>query len=201
MTALNTREQQARETRRKLVDTALALFSKHGFDGTSMKTLAREAGVAQGLVYHYFESKEALLWAILESRSFAPDLPPLLAEVADRPVREALVRVGRRFDAVLVERRALLRLLVREAPVNPEVARLWQRLVREGGESLCRFLEARAQSGDLRPHDPRTALQMLLFPLLMRHVLGETEANPGDFIEGMVDLLLAGLLPTGEERG
>jgi AcrR family transcriptional regulator len=195
MAAPITREQQAQETRRRLVDTALELFAEHGFDGTSMKALARAAGVAQGLVYHYFTGKEALLWAVLETHSFAPDLALLLAEAADRPAREALLRVCRRFDAVLTERRALLRLLVREAPVNPEVALLWRRLIREGGESLCRFLEARAEAGELRRHDPRTALRMLLFPILMLHVLQDAETAADGFIEEAVDTLLAGLIP------
>lgn len=190
-----TREQQAQETRRKLVDTALQLFSTHGYDGTSMKALARAAGVAQGLVYHYFSGKEALLWAVLETHSFVPDLAELLPQVTEFSARDALVRICREFDAVLDERQALLRLLVREAPVHAEVAQLWQRVIREGGDHLRRFLQQRVETGELRPHNPRVVLRMLFFPILMRHISQDDDPEGSSFIEEAVDLLLEGLAP------
>ena len=195
MTLPQTREQQASETRRKLVDTALQLFSTYGYDGTSMKALARAAGAAQGLVYHYFSGKEALLWAVLETHSFVPDLAELLPRVAELSTREALVRICREFDAVLDERRALLRLLVREAPTHAEVARLWQRVIREGGDHLRHFLEQRVETGELRPHNPRVVVQMLFFPILMRHISQEADPETSSFIEEAVGLLLDGLAP------
>lgn len=55
------RERQAQETRTKLVEAALDLFSRQGVDSTSIKDIGREAGVAQGLLYHYFAGKDDLL--------------------------------------------------------------------------------------------------------------------------------------------
>jgi AcrR family transcriptional regulator len=45
---------------RQLLDAALRVFSKDGFDGASVASIADEAGVAKGSVYLYFDSKEAL---------------------------------------------------------------------------------------------------------------------------------------------
>src|SRR5690606_16894588 len=42
------------------------LFANHGYDRTSVRMIAREAGVAQGLLYNYFGSKEDLLVALFE---------------------------------------------------------------------------------------------------------------------------------------
>ena len=47
--------------------TAAALFAANGFSRTSMAELARECGVSKALLYHYFDSKEALLFDILET--------------------------------------------------------------------------------------------------------------------------------------
>ena len=47
--------------------TALGLFAAQGFDATSTK-IAREVGIAEGLIFHYFPTKASLLSAILEDR-------------------------------------------------------------------------------------------------------------------------------------
>ena len=46
--------------RQELLDTAMALFTQKGYDETSMGDIARAAGVAQGLCYRYFDSKQKL---------------------------------------------------------------------------------------------------------------------------------------------
>src|SRR5579871_543324 len=50
------RTQQAEERREQLIDTALRVFAEKGWDATSIPDLARAAGVAQGLMYHYFSN-------------------------------------------------------------------------------------------------------------------------------------------------
>jgi AcrR family transcriptional regulator len=56
------------ETRSRIVRHALALFGEHGFERTSVRMIADAAGVATGLLYSYFPSKEALLQAIFAAR-------------------------------------------------------------------------------------------------------------------------------------
>lgn len=46
-------------------DTALELFAENGFHNTSISQIAKAAGISKGLMYNYFESKEALLHAIM----------------------------------------------------------------------------------------------------------------------------------------
>lgn len=49
------------ETRRKIVDTAMALFKQQGVDATTMEQIAAEADIAKGTLYNYFPVKEAIL--------------------------------------------------------------------------------------------------------------------------------------------
>jgi AcrR family transcriptional regulator len=51
------------ETRRQIVDTALALFRERGFEVTTMRDIAGRAGVSPGAAYYYFHTKEALVGA------------------------------------------------------------------------------------------------------------------------------------------
>ena len=71
-------------TRDRIVSSALRLFADHGFAGTTVKRIALDAGVSQGLMYTYFNSKDDLLrdifskgmndvLATLESRDDAGD--------------------------------------------------------------------------------------------------------------------------------
>lgn len=53
-------------TRAKILDGALIAFSRHGFEAASVRLIASEAGVAQGLLYSHFQGKEKLLRAIFE---------------------------------------------------------------------------------------------------------------------------------------
>ena len=54
------------ERRRELLACAMRLFAEKGYDNVSVRAVAREAGVASGLAYHYFDSKQALFDAAIE---------------------------------------------------------------------------------------------------------------------------------------
>ncbi|MDJ0822764.1 MAG: TetR/AcrR family transcriptional regulator [Paracoccaceae bacterium] len=55
------------DKRRALRKGAAAYFARHGFDRASMTGAARHCGVSKALIYHYHDSKEALLFDILET--------------------------------------------------------------------------------------------------------------------------------------
>ncbi|MCC7530963.1 MAG: TetR family transcriptional regulator [Candidatus Melainabacteria bacterium] len=53
------------ERQQGILDVAAAMFAKHGFNGTSIAALADSCGVSKALLYHYYDSKEALLYDML----------------------------------------------------------------------------------------------------------------------------------------
>jgi len=54
-------QQNAAERRRQILDAAVAVFARQGFNQCRVSDIADEAGVAYGLVYHYFRSKDEVL--------------------------------------------------------------------------------------------------------------------------------------------
>lgn len=54
-------------SRARILEAALRLFAEHGYERTSVKMIARAAGISQGLLYNYFAGKDALLAAIFEA--------------------------------------------------------------------------------------------------------------------------------------
>ena len=53
------------ESKTKIIAVALQLFSKKGFENTSISDIAKAAGISKGLTYNYFKSKDELLEATL----------------------------------------------------------------------------------------------------------------------------------------
>ncbi len=53
------------DTREKILQAAFTVLGREGYENTSIKAIAEEAGVAQGLVHYYFKSKQLLVLAVL----------------------------------------------------------------------------------------------------------------------------------------
>jgi TetR/AcrR family transcriptional regulator len=58
----------AGDRRRQLLDAALELFSRKGFDGTTTKEIAAAAGVTEAIIFRHFPTKTALYTAVLDSK-------------------------------------------------------------------------------------------------------------------------------------
>jgi TetR/AcrR family fatty acid metabolism transcriptional regulator len=117
------REAERRET---ILRAAIDVFSRKGYHGCRIADVARQAGVAYGLVYHYYENKEALLQSVFDSgwSSFAAGVQAELASGAPLAERvRGIVRVG--FDAYQRDHRGVkvLILEVGRSPVGGAVNR------------------------------------------------------------------------------
>jgi TetR/AcrR family transcriptional regulator, cholesterol catabolism regulator len=190
MNKTGVRRQQAELRRLQLIDTALPVFAAQGFDGTTVKELAEAAGVTQGLLYHYFPSKEALLQAALERHYFLPQLRRIAAPDRDRPAAEVLLELARGFAHMLDEHRPLVQLMVREAPSNLAVAERLERARREGVRLVAEYLASRVEAGELRPHDCEVSGRLLFYAILGAHLAG---TPPEPFLPEAVEILLRGL--------
>jgi AcrR family transcriptional regulator len=78
-------------TRERLIDSARFLFWERGFAGTSMSELLAHAEVNSGSFYHFFDSKEALLRAVLEG--YLQLLRPMIVDPAFASVDEPVGRI------------------------------------------------------------------------------------------------------------
>jgi AcrR family transcriptional regulator len=78
-------------TRERLIESARYLFWERGFAGTSMSDLLAHADVNSGSFYHFFESKEALLRAVLEG--YLTALRPMVVDPAFAKTDEPVGRI------------------------------------------------------------------------------------------------------------
>jgi AcrR family transcriptional regulator len=142
---MSARTQQRLETRRRLLEAARRQFEAQGFEGTALRDLAQEAGVALGTVFVHFHDKRDLLHAALyedlEQRLAAalsggpPGLAPWLEHVAQV------------FFGYYAERPALSRVLLRESLLAepPWRERFAEQHARVHAEIVARFEAARVR--------------------------------------------------------
>lgn len=188
------RDQQARETRTKLIETALHLFAEKGVDNTSIKDIAREAGVAQGLLYHYFAGKDDLLWRVLETDTFLPHLQQALSAEDTRAAEDVLRSVALQFNAFLHARQSRMRLIMGELQTNPRVRELWEESIRRESALLEDFLRARVSAGELRPHRVEVMAYMLMHGVVTLYLPGGSVAVSNEAaINEMVAILVRGV--------
>lgn len=66
---LETKKRRSREeTRQRLLDAALEVFARNGFERATVDEIVREAGFSKGAFYVHFETKEDLFWEMLQER-------------------------------------------------------------------------------------------------------------------------------------
>ncbi len=81
-------------TRQKILLSSMRVFARQGYATTTIKRISAEAGVSVGLIYHYFDSKEALLEAVVDRAlvSLGGSFEMVMtAEVADSAERLAIL--------------------------------------------------------------------------------------------------------------
>lgn len=136
------------DTRAAIVAAARSEFAQRGYDGTSLRAVAREAGVDPKLVHHYFGGKSGLF---VEVMSFPVNPAVLVERVASAPrsaLGETLARVF--LDAWDgPEGRERFAAMFAAAAANEDHARLVREFV--GREVLHRVVEALRTGGGVEP--------------------------------------------------
>jgi AcrR family transcriptional regulator len=187
-----------RDRREDILKASLHLFAEKGFHGTSMRDIAREADITEGLIYHYFADKRDLFRAIIEEHSFLPLLRtlPQLAEQLD--LRGLLIVLARGFFDVLKQNTDLSRLLLQEVQVFPEEKEAF--FVDAVGESigeLARILDQRMSEKARTQVDPEVAARIFFNSLLAffveQEILGGKHMLPADeqsYVDHLVDMFV-----------
>jgi AcrR family transcriptional regulator len=117
----STRRQQKEERREQILDAALRVFAEKGFAGASIRDIAKEVGVTEGLLYHYFESKEQLLNTCWKERTWRAHLERILTDGANQPLADVLGELIRDFLQTLRENAEMVRVCATEMQRNPEM--------------------------------------------------------------------------------
>jgi hypothetical protein len=123
-----------------------------------------------------------LVQTLLAERGFLPELRRLLANPQSRPAEVVLPALAAGFRRLLADHAELVALFFAAGRANPAVRADLQGFVAEGQQLLADYLQARVAAGELRPHDTRTAAQLLLSTVALGQVTG-TDTDPAAVVE------------------
>ncbi len=106
----------APETRQRIVEAALDVFTERGFDGASTRQIASRAGVNHGLIPYYFGSKKKLWQAAVDDAfgDMQVEIDALLGEAGDLAPRDRVARMIRAHVRYVARRPAFVRLMYEE---------------------------------------------------------------------------------------
>jgi AcrR family transcriptional regulator len=188
------------EKRRQILDAAVRVFARKGYHSCRVGDITQEAGVAHGLLYHYFDSKEAVLETVFRE-TWSDVLEALTAvETSGDPPREQLRHVA----AILLRswRREpdLVRVLVREVARSPQVQSKVDEL-RQVFEAIERIVAGGQRAGAIRSDlEPRLASWIFygaIEEILTGWVLGQLPDGDEDVAAAertVVEVLCDGML-------
>jgi AcrR family transcriptional regulator len=192
---LGERASGAEEKRRLILDAAVRVFAHRGFHTSRVSDIAEEAGVAHGLLYHYFSSKDVVLetifrenWGVLVERIDA-------VVDSDEPARDQLRHVAAILLRTWKHEPDVVRVVVREIARSPEVQERIGELVKPI-EAIRRIVEHGQETGEFR-RDLDPAFAAVVFyggidELLTGWVLGQLPDDVEAAERTVVDVLCAG---------
>ncbi|MFO7572149.1 MAG: TetR/AcrR family transcriptional regulator [Gaiellaceae bacterium] len=189
------------DKRKRILDAAIRVFAEHGYHGARVGDIAEDAGVAHGLLYHYFASKDDVLRTI-----FIENWGELIArfravETADEPADEKLAGIAKILLRTWRNDPALVTVMVREVARSHQL----QGQVEDVGEAFAivqRVIEEGQASGVFRTDlDARLAswvfyggLEEVLTGWVLRQ-LPDGEDDVARAERTAIDLALRGLTP------
>jgi TetR/AcrR family transcriptional regulator, fatty acid metabolism regulator protein len=198
---LAVRQISSEEKRRLLLDAAVRVFARKGFHTSRVGDIAEEAGVAHGLLYHYFSSKDEVLETI-----FRENWTVLVERLQAVTEAEGTAREHLRYAAAILLRTWLhqpdvVRVVVRDIARTPAVEHRIGEFVKPI-EVIREIIERGQRDGELRDDlDPKIAAVVFyggIDELLTGWVLGQnagTEEDVARAEQSLVAMLSAGLAP------
>lgn len=193
------------ERKAEILDAARSVFAERGYGAAAVAEIATRAGVVEGTVYSYFETKRALLIAVM--KAFYDDL---ISDTesglrAVRGTENQLRFVIRRHIDTFTSDLGLCRVIIREA--RPDVALYDEAILklnrRYTGLAL-RVLEEGISNGSLREDLVPSVIRDLLYGgiehAVWRFVFSDGELDAGMLADQLADALLGGITnaPTSE---
>ena len=196
----------AEDRRRQLLEAALNLFSRKGFEGTTTKEIAAGAGVTEAIIFRHFPTKQALYNAVL---CYPHESGELDAEMARwKELMDANDHVGL-F-------RAFIGCVIRGYRCDPRIHRAVLFAALEGHstglqqhrelslpvfEVLCQFVARRQAAGAIRSGISSQAIVGSMagaaahFAMMTQFFGFQSPASDDDVVEAFLDIFLRGVLP------
>ena len=159
---LTRRERQAADRAEEILEVAARLFADRGFHRTTTKDIAEAAGVAEGTLYNYFDSKDALLFGILSRLSETPQEELGLAGPPQANARQYFTTLLSRRRSYLDKNFVMVQSIMSEILANAGLReRYHEQILDPWLEAIETALRQRIEVGQIRSLDVPAAARFI----------------------------------------
>ncbi|MGD9144568.1 MAG: TetR/AcrR family transcriptional regulator [Anaerolineae bacterium] len=159
------RERQREERRSQILDAALTVFSQKGYHATNVSDVAAQAGVSQGTIYWYFESKEDLFQAALLSAFMDIGEESLGSVAMCTTAAEKLLALAESMEGLAEVAEGLFMLFLgywSSSDRREESAQIWIDLLKQYKDVVVAIVEEGISNGEFKPVDAEALVWALL---------------------------------------
>ena len=192
------RESQREERRKQILDAALTVFSSKGFHATNVSDVAAQAGVSQGTIYWYFDSKEELFTAAMLSvfSDFGQDA--LTSVEVCKTAPEKLRALGQKMEDFVGGLEGIVIMFLgywASSPSREEAGRVWVDVLVEYKDVIVGIIEEGIQNGEFKPVDAEALVWALMaaYDGLAAYMMLMPDIDVGRVSKSLVETLLTGL--------
>lgn len=196
------REQLKEERRRQILEAALAVFSQKGYHATNVSDVAAQAGVSQGTIYWYFDSKDelfeaAILFAFMDFGEASLEGLELYPTATEK--LWALVQAMEGFADVAEGMFMLFLGYWASSDRQEESAQVWMDMLRQYKDVVAGIIEEGIGTGEFRPVDAEALVWALLaaYDGLAAYGMFMPDLDLGRVSHTFVETLLEGLKVEG----
>jgi len=203
------RFQRRKEDRpQEITEAAFEVFAEKGYARARVQEVAARAGVSKGLLYLYFETKQALFKAVIRSVVIRR-IDALLVAVDNTELSSEAFMRGPLIDFMKAVPGSpvavVIRLLIAEGQRHPDlVDYYWDNVVAKGLAALTRIVERGVERGEFNDTDVTRLPQLVLAPVMVsviwRILFARHELDTDRLIETQIDMLLAYIKASTEQE-
>ncbi len=151
---------QSEQTRQQIIGAASLLFVRKGFFGTSIADLAKATGLTKGALYHHFENKDAIFFAVIESVRQTWDEQVVRDVLSTKNAQTRLTTLIERHTRLLCENEHLCLLLnglvMEMDEINPQFMDALLEIYSDLTQFIQRIIQKGQAVGEIRADlDPR----------------------------------------------
>jgi AcrR family transcriptional regulator len=187
------------DKRRQLLDAAVRVFARKGFHASRVGDIAEEAGVAHGLLYHYFKSKDQVLEAVFAENWNLLILRIESVEETDESAADQLRHISAIVLRTWLHLPDVVRVVIQEFGRSPELGERIGELTLPI-DAIQRVIVRGIENGEFRrdidPVFAATVVYGAIDELLTGWVLGRLPSEEDDVAKAeqtMIEVILAGL--------
>jgi AcrR family transcriptional regulator len=174
----------------QILEVAEKLFANKGFDGTSIRDIAAEAGVNIAMISYYFKSKENLLQAIFEKRmgSFRVRVESLLTDDSLKAFQKIEILIDEKIKEIM-ERQRFYKIMICEQVTNknPIIIEFVNELKKKNSETVGKLISDGQKKGEFRKSIDATLFLNSLFGTISQTLINKEFYRDINNLQGLSD--------------